>query len=359
MSDNSPSKHALFLKELSEDAQDLSHLLTKKKSPKIIEAQAKVILDKLVSMTPTDITASSNSASAFSAIDEAITTVNAATAVSGVGHLNHLKKARDIVQSIRRDHLKSRKKTTKLKQVIEVDEDASGEEDVEVVEKEAATKDNKTVTRSAAMKFKKTSTPEPTAVVEQDVQMADDTKGKNTPARAATVSIPYSDLPGMDTSSKSYLDAEYYLAQASKATKSTQQARTQNSSKRARASEITNTHTPDSHNAKRTSGTHAHKVLDDVAMLAFSDMNSKSTDSLKAIANYLALTSEQSLFQIQRARQDYLSHQGQRAAVLAILLQRSQIAEDAVEVALGAEEHQELEGGPSGSEPHLLIEVSS
>ncbi|THU87646.1 hypothetical protein K435DRAFT_867081 [Dendrothele bispora CBS 962.96] len=338
MSDNSPSKHASFLKELSEDAQDLSHLLTKKKSPKIIEAQAKVILDKLVSMTPTDITASSNSTSAFSAIDEAITTVNAATGVSG---------------------------TTKSKQVIEDDEDASGEEDVEVVEKETATKDNKSVTRSAAVKFKKTkandkdkSTPEPTAVVEQDVQMADDTKGKNTPAHAATVSIPYSDVPGMDTSSKSYLDAEYYLAQASKATKSSQQTRTQSSSKRARASEITDTHTPDSHDAERTSGTHAHKVLDDVAMLPFSDMNSKSTDSLKAIANYLALTSEQSLFQIQRARQDYLSHQGQRAAVLAILLQRSQIAEDAVEVALGAEEHQELEGGPSGSD-HPLMEVSS
>ncbi|THU78411.1 hypothetical protein K435DRAFT_876658 [Dendrothele bispora CBS 962.96] len=322
MSDNSPSKHASFLKELSEDAQDLSHLLTKKKSPKVIEAQAKIILDKLVSMTPTDITASSNSTNAFSAIDEAITTVNAATGVSGVGHFQHLKKARDIVQIIRRDHLKSRKKTTKSKQVIEDDEDASGEEDVEVVEKETATKDNKSVTRSAAVKFKKTisrikandkdkSTPEPTAVVEQDVQMADDTKGKNTPARAATVSIPYSDVPGMDTSSKSYLDAEYYLAQASKATKSSQQTRTQSSSKRARASEITDTHTPDSHDAERTSGTHAHKVLDDVAMLPFSNMNSKSTDSLKAIANYLALTSEQSLFQIQRARQDYLSHQGQ------------------------------------------------
>ncbi|THU79207.1 hypothetical protein K435DRAFT_875753 [Dendrothele bispora CBS 962.96] len=175
------------------------------------------------------------------------------------------------------------------------------------------------------------STPEPTAVVEQDVQMADDTKGKNTPARAAT---------------------------ASKATKSSQQTRTQSSSKRARASEITDTHTPDSYDAERTSGTHAHKVLDDVAMLPFSNMNSKSTDSLKAIANYLVLTSEQSLFQIQRARQDYLSHQGQRAAVLAILLQRSQIAEDAVEVALGAEEHQELEGGPSGSD-HPLMEVSS
>ncbi|THU77357.1 hypothetical protein K435DRAFT_877971 [Dendrothele bispora CBS 962.96] len=274
MSDNSPSKHASFLKELSEDAQNLSHLLTKKKSPKIIEAQAKVILDKLVSMTPTDITASSNSTSAFSAIDEAITTVNAATGVSGVGHFNHLKKARDIVQIIQRDHLKSRKKvilfllmnpslfpkirfktlqTTKSKQVIEDDEDASGEEDVEVVEKETATKDNKSVTRSAAVKFKKTkandkdkSTPEPTAVVKQDVQMANDTKGKNTPAHTATVSIPYSDVPGMDTSSKSYLDAEYYLAQASKATKSSQQTRTQSSSKRARASEITDTHTPDS-----------------------------------------------------------------------------------------------------------------
>ncbi|THU92634.1 hypothetical protein K435DRAFT_800307 [Dendrothele bispora CBS 962.96] len=138
MSDNSPSKPVSFLKELSEDAQDLSHLLTKKKSPKIIEAQAKLILDQLVFMTPTDITACSNSESASSAIDKAITLVNAATNVSGVGHFNHLKKAQDIVQSIRRDHLKLRKRTIKSKQVVEDDEDASREEDVEVVEKVAA-----------------------------------------------------------------------------------------------------------------------------------------------------------------------------------------------------------------------------
>ncbi|THU81216.1 hypothetical protein K435DRAFT_873570 [Dendrothele bispora CBS 962.96] len=308
MLDTSPSKTASFIKELSEDVQDLAQLLTKKKSPKIIEAQA-----KLVSMTPTDITHCSSSDSAFSVINEGMAQVNAATTISG---------------------------TTKARQIVEDEEDASGDEDVEVVEKVAATKGNKTVTRSATKAANKDrSTPEPSAAVEQDVQMANNTKGKNTPAHAATVSIPYSDVLGMDTSSKSYHNAEYYLAQASKASKSSQQVRSTHetsSAKHVRASEYADTHTPDSHDAERTSGTHAHKVLNDVAMLPFTDMNSKTTDSLKAITNFLALTSEESLFQIQRAWQDYLSHQ---------------------EVALGVEELQEVEGGPSGSELHSLMEV--
>jgi uncharacterized protein YbjQ (UPF0145 family) len=67
--------------------------------------------------------------------------------------------------------------------------------------------------------------------------------------------------------------------------------------------------------------------LDELALLPFAEMSSKSSDSLKSIANYLLVVIEQSLFQANRALVEYKSAHAQRSEALRLLLEHAEISE--------------------------------
>lgn len=82
---------------------------------------------------------------------------------------------------------------------------------------------------------------------------------------------------------------------------------------------------------ERSSGAYAHKLLEEVALLPFSDLRSKTTDTLKALSNLLLVQSDQSLFQAHRAISEYKGTQRLRSEALRILLDRAEINQDAAE----------------------------
>ncbi|KAK7466859.1 hypothetical protein VKT23_003922 [Stygiomarasmius scandens] len=155
-------------------------------------------------------------------------------------------------------------------------------------------------------------------------------KGTSASQRATTVSIPYSMVPGMDTSSQPYRRAQYFLMQAVLNAKVT--------SKRARVTDSVDVRTPSAADAERSSGTYSRRLLEDVALLPFAELKSKPSDTLKALANFLLVQIDQSLFQAHRALAEYKTSQTLRAEALRVLLERADISQDAAEAPiLGAE----------------------
>ena len=75
-------------------------------------------------------------------------------------------------------------------------------------------------------------------------------------------------------------------------------------------------------------------------MLPFSELSRKQSDSLKAIANYLLIETEQSLFAAQKAIRDYKTSIKLRTQVLQVLLERSEIETGVVD----ADMHVDAEG---------------
>ena len=69
-----------------------------------------------------------------------------------------------------------------------------------------------------------------------------------------------------------------------------------------------------------------------MSLLLFSELSSKSSDSLKALTNLLLVYCEQSLFATHRSLTEYKTAQEQQAEVLRILLERAVITPEAAEV---------------------------
>ncbi|KAK7434879.1 hypothetical protein VKT23_019982 [Stygiomarasmius scandens] len=347
-----PAQAATQVQEIKKETQDLLEFLDHKKAGKVVEVSVQLLTTKLAAYTQTELHSIGNDPNAFQIFDAAFSTINRAAKYDGVGHLPAIKQARDACQAIRKG--RRPKKTVKSKAIVDSDDDPDAEGDIEDV----------TPTRNPCnscslgphgsggcpgeegkgkrpVDSDKTTRGEPvlSITIDEDVNMeptagssasGNSSKGTSASQRATTVSIPYSMVPGMDTSSQPYRRAQYFLMQAVLNAKVT--------SKRARVTDSVDVRTPSAADAERSSGTYSRRLLEDVALLPFAELKSKPSDTLKALANFLLVQIDQSLFQAHRALAEYKTSQTLRAEALRVLLERADISQDAAEAPiLGAE----------------------
>ncbi|KAK7438102.1 hypothetical protein VKT23_018268 [Stygiomarasmius scandens] len=333
--------------ELTNEIEDLQDLINKKRTPKSIESLLRPLVTRLANFTVPEVNQISQNDSAHSCFAKALSVIRDATRVDGVGHIANLKAAREVCKTVVKTgdtRLKFKKKTA-TQDIEDLPDDDSDDGNACGNCTQAHPK------ASCPVKFKgKKSTvpdnqkanPSVEIVIDGDVNMEENTSKsvKGPEVRASTVSISYSEVPGMDTTAWTYIRAQKILEQSLGAPRP--------NNKRIRGPESVDIRTPSATDVERSSGSYPRRLVEEVSLLPFSELSSKSSDSLKALANLLLVYCEQSLFATHRSLTEYKTAQEQRAEVLRILLERAVITSEAVEVPVAFPGVEDADSGSQG-----------
>ncbi|KAK7464689.1 hypothetical protein VKT23_005896 [Stygiomarasmius scandens] len=306
--------------ELTNEIEDLQDLINKKRTPKSIESLLRPLVTRLANFTVPEVNQISQNDSAHSCFAKALSVIRDATRVDGVGHIANLKAAREVCKTVVKTgdtRLKFKKKTT-TQDIENLPDDDSDDGNTCGNCTQAHPK------ASCPVKFKgkkstvpdnQTANPSVEIVIDGDVNMEENTpKSVKGPEVRASTSLGAPRL----------------------------------NNKRIRGPESVDIRTPSATDVERSSGSYPRRLVEEVSLLPFSELSSKSSDSLKALANLLLVYCEQSLFAAHRSLTEYKTAQEQQAEVLRILLERAVITSEAVEVPVAFPGVEDADSGSQG-----------